>query len=87
MRAGRRLDSPDSAAPCLSFMGRGQEYYFHELHRFNSREAERVFGPQQSLNGPLVRNTTAALAAHFAARPPVDGAEVLAAYSALTGAA
>ena len=45
MRAGRRLDSPDSALPCLGFLGRGQEYYFYQLHRFSSREGERVFGP------------------------------------------
>ena len=87
MRAGRRLDSPESALPCLEFLGRGQEYYFYELHRFNSREGERVFGPQKLLNGPLVRNATAALLGRFADKPPVAGDAVLAVFMELTGAA
>ena len=87
MRAGRRLDSADSAMSCLSFLGPGQEYYFYELHQFSSREGERVFGPQKLLNGPLVKNTTAALLARFAEQPPAVGAVVLSAFSELTGAA
>jgi hypothetical protein len=86
MRAGRRLDSPQSALPCLGFLGRGQEYYFFELHRFSSREGERVFGPQKLINGPSVRSTTAALLARFAEQPPADGNAVLAAFSEITGA-
>jgi len=86
MRAGRRLDSPNSALPCLGFLGRGQEYYFYQLHRFSSREGERVFGPGKLVNGPLVANTTAALLARFAGEPPATGAAVLAAFSELTGA-
>ena len=87
MRVGRALDSAASAQPCLDFLGRGQELYFNELHRFNSREGERVFGPQKRLNGPRVKDTTARLLAHFQARPPADGQEVLAAFSQLSGAA
>ena len=60
-----------SALPCLGFLGPGQERYFYELHRFNSREGERVFGPQKLANGPRVRDTTAALAR--ALRPPRPG--------------
>lgn len=86
MRAGRALDSAESALPCLGFLGTGQEYYFYELHRFSSREGERVFGPQKAINGPLVRSTTAALHAHFASNPPADGNAVLAAFSGLAGA-
>lgn len=86
MRAGRQLDSTDSAKPCLNFLGRGQEYYFYELHRFNSREGEQVFGPQKTLNGPVVRRTTAQLLARYAETPPRVGSEVLAAFSELTGA-
>ncbi|MEO8160769.1 MAG: hypothetical protein ABI588_05060, partial [Arenimonas sp.] len=86
MRAGRPLDGPDSAQPCLGFLGAGQEYYFYELHQFSSREGERVFGPQKASNGPRVRATTAALHARFAAAPPVDGEAVLAAFAELTGA-
>jgi hypothetical protein len=86
MRSGRALDSAASAQPCLGFLGVGQEYYFYELHQFCSREGERVFGPRKASNGPLVRDTTAALHARFAAAPPADGLAVLAAFSELTGA-
>ena len=86
MRAGRQLDQPDSALPCLGFLGRGQEHYFHELHRFNSREGERVFGAQKLINGERVSATTEALLARFARRPPNDGEAVLAAFAELTGA-
>lgn len=86
MRAGRPLDAPVSASFCLAFLGRGQETYFFDLHRFNSREGERVFGAQKLLNGPHVRATTSALLARFADRPPATGDEVIAAFEALTGA-
>jgi hypothetical protein len=86
MRSGRELQTTASALPCLDFLGPGQERYFHELHRFNSREGERVFGPQKLANGRRVRETTAAMLARFDGRPPASGDEVLAAFSALTGA-
>lgn len=86
MRAGRKLADAESAESCLSFLGAGQEYYFYDLHRFSSREGERVYGPQKLLNGPKVRKTTAAMVARFAGRPPANGTEVLAAFSELTGA-
>lgn len=86
MRVGRPLDSAASGPPCLDFLGPGQKRYFNELHRFNSREGERVFGPQKRLNGPRVQETTLALLARFGASPPADGAEVLAAFSQISGA-
>lgn len=86
MRSGRAVDQADSATPCLEFLGRGQEYYFFELHRFNSREGERVFGDDKLLNGPRVRATTSALLERFRATPPATGSEVIAAFEALTGA-
>ena len=86
MRAGRALDSAASGATGLAFLGTGQEYYFYELHQFSSREGERVFGPQKASNGPRVRETTAALLARFAGRPPADAEAVLSAFSELTGA-
>lgn len=87
MRVGRALDSAESGQPCLDFLGRGQERYFNELHRFNSREGERVFGPQKRLNGPRVHETTAALLACFQAAAPANGNEVLAAFGRISGAA
>jgi hypothetical protein len=86
MRGGHPLDNPKSAASCLGFLGRGQEYYFYQLHRFSSREGERVFGAQKLLNGPMVIKTTKALLERFEVLPPADGAAVLAAFSELTGA-
>jgi hypothetical protein len=86
MRCGREIASAAAALPCLDFLGPGQDRYFHELHRFSSREGERVFGPMKRENGPKVRATTAALLAGFADRPPASGLEVVAAFAALTGA-
>jgi len=85
MRAERALDDAASAAPCLEFLGPGQQRYFFDLHRFCSREGERVFGPQKAANAPRVRQTGEALSARFAARPPADGQAVLDAFAALTG--
>lgn len=87
MRSGRNLADAESAGPCLSFLGQGQEYYFYDLHRFSSREGERVYGPQKLMNGPKVRATTAAMIARFSGRSPANGEEVIAAFSELTGAA
>ena len=86
MRWHRALDSDESAQSCLGFLGKGQEYYFYELHQFSSREGERVYGPVKAVNGPKVRETTAALHARFASAPPVNGAAVLAAFAEITGA-
>ena len=86
MRSGRDTAAAASAQPCLGFLGKGQEYYFYELHQFSSREGERVFGPQKASNGARVRETTAALHARFQGKPPADGEAVLAAFSELTGA-
>jgi hypothetical protein len=87
MRWHRALNSDESAMSCLGFLGKGQEYYFYELHQFSSREGERVYGPQKAVNGPKVRETTARLHERFAGAPPANGAAVLAAFSELTGAA
>lgn len=86
MRFGRALDKPESGQPCLDFLSVGQERYFHELHRFNSREGEQVFGPGKLLNGQRVRRTTAAMLARFETDRPANGDQVIAAFSELTGA-
>ena len=86
MRCGRDLGSAAAALPCLDFLGPGQDRYFNDLHRFSSREGERVFGPMKRENGPRVRSTTATLLAGFADRPPASGREVVAAFAGLTGA-
>jgi hypothetical protein len=85
MRWHRALESDESALSCLGFLGKGQEFYFFELHQFSSREGERVYGPVKALNGPKVRATTAALHARFANSAPISGAVVLAAFAEITG--
>lgn len=86
-RAGRLLDSPDSAASCLAFLGLGQQHYFFELHRFCSREGERVFGPGKQANAVRVRQTTAALQERFTQQPPANGQVVISTFAALAGTA
>ena len=83
MRAGRGLDDPASAEPCLAFLGPGQQHYFFELHRFSSREGERAFGAGKRANAARVRKTTAALLDRFAAQPPADGQAVLSVFAEL----
>jgi hypothetical protein len=80
-RAGRPLESPVSAASCLAFLGQGQQHYFFELHRFCSREGERVFGPGKQANAARVHTTTAALLARFAAQAPANGQSVVSAFT------
>jgi hypothetical protein len=84
MRMGRSLDAPESGPPCLGFLGMGQVHYFFELHRFCSREGERVFGPQKVVNGSHVRATSKALAERFAGGPPPHGQAVIDAFCELS---
>lgn len=54
MRAGRCLDQPQSASPCLGFLTHGQERFFFELHRFCSEAGRRAFADGKLANsGPL----------------------------------
>ena len=85
MRERRALDSAASAQPCLDFLSEGQERYFFVLHRFASREGERVFGPGKAANASRVRAVSAALRAQFASVEPANGLEVIAAYRQLAG--
>ena len=87
MRWHRALESDESALSCLGFLGKGQEFYFFELHQFSSREGERVYGPVKAINAPKVRETTAALHARFATSAPISGAVVMSAFAEITGAA
>ncbi len=82
-RAGRSLNHPSSGPTCLGFLSRGQINYFFELHRFSSREGDRVFGPTKVANGPAVREASAALLAHFADQPPASGQAVLDAFETI----
>lgn len=82
-RAGRRLGDAASGPACLGFLSRGQLNYFFELHRFCSREGDRVFGPTKVANGPAVRRVSAALLARFEHRAPESGQAVLDAFEAL----
>jgi hypothetical protein len=81
MRSGRSLAHADSAAPCLSFLSSGQEFYFFELHRFCSEPGRATFEPVKLHNGPLVRELAASMRERFASKPPATGQEVLRAFS------
>lgn len=83
-RAGRALDQAASGPACLGFLGQGQMNYFFELHRFCSREGDRVFGPTKRLNGPRVRRVSQGLQDHFQGAPPSDGKAVIEAFMALS---
>lgn len=82
-RAGRALGRAASGATCLGFLSRGQTHYFFELHRFCSREGERVFGARKAANGPGVRRVSERLLARFEDVPPANGQAVLDAFAAL----
>jgi hypothetical protein len=79
-RAGRSLADAASGPACLGFLSRGQINYFFELHRFCSREGDRVFSPTKVANGPAVREASAALLARFEHGPPASGQAVLDAF-------
>ncbi len=82
-RAGRSPADAAGGPACLGFLSRGQLNYFFELHRFSSREGDRVFGPTKAANGPAVREASAALLARFPDRPPASGQAVLDAFEAI----
>jgi hypothetical protein len=82
-RAGRPLDQASSGPGCLSFLGKGQLHYFFDLHRFNSREGEQVFGPGKADNAMRVRSVSAALEREFDGRPPDSGKAVMEAFERL----
>ncbi|MFY2762697.1 hypothetical protein [Arenimonas sp. MALMAid1274] len=82
-RQGRSLALPESGRPCLGFLSGGQITYFFDLHRFCSREGERVFGPRKLVNGPLVRRVSQRLQQRFEHQPPANGQAVLDAFAAL----
>lgn len=85
----RRLspEQAESAEQALSFLSYGQQHYFFDLHRFSSREAERVFGPQKLANSEKVRSTSAALTAHFQSSPATSGRAVMDAFATLCAGA
>lgn len=82
-RSGRSLADAASGSACLGFLSRGQLNYFFELHRFCSREGDRVFGPTKVANGPAVRQASAALLARFEGQAPASGQLVLESFEAL----
>ena len=67
MRAGRSLESPESAAPCLAFLTVGQERFFFDLHRFCSEVGSRTFAEGKANNAEALRSLVKELTATFAA--------------------
>lgn len=83
MRRHLNPEQPESAQQALNFLSYGQQHYFFDLHRFSSREAERVFGPQKLANSEKVRSTSAALTDHFQKLSAANGRAVMDAFAAL----
>lgn len=83
MRRHLTPEHPEAAKQALNFLSYGQHHYFFDLHRFASREAERVYGPQKLANSEKVRNTSAALTAHFESSPATNGRVVMDVFSLL----
>ncbi len=81
MRRNVSAEQAESAPQVLNFLSYGQHHYFFDLHRFSSREAERVFGPQKLANSEKVRSTSAALAAYFEKSPATNGRAVMDAFA------
>ena len=83
MRRQLRPEQTESAQQALNFLSYGQHHYFFDLHRFSSREAERVFGPQKLANSEKVRKTSMALMTRFEDSPAANGRVVMDAFAAL----
>ena len=81
MRRKLSPEQAESAQQVLNFLSYGQHHYFFDLHRFSSREAERVFGPQKLANSEKVRSTSATLAAYFEKSPAANGRAVMDAFA------
>lgn len=65
MRAGRALESAESAAPCLAFLTTGQERFFFELHRFCSEIGSQTFAEGKANNAAALRALVKELGAVF----------------------
>ena len=83
MRRHLNPEQPESAQQALNFLSYGQQHYFFDLHRFSSREAERVFGPQKLANSEKVRSTSAALTDHFQKLSAANGRAVMDTFATL----
>ena len=83
MRRHLNPEQPESAQQALNFLSYGQQHYFFDLHRFSSREAERVFGPQKLANSEKVRSTSAALTDHFQSLSAANGRAVMDTFATL----
>jgi len=81
--SGRSLDAGESALPVLGFLTDGQDRFFFDLHRFNSEVGHAAFDAGKAANAPLVKALTLGVRARIAlGGPPVNGAQVIAAYRA-----
>ncbi|MCG6118801.1 MAG: hypothetical protein MEQ07_11525 [Aquimonas sp.] len=80
MRAGRRLGSARSAAPCREFLLQAQLRYIEDLHRFASEEGEATFGSDKALNLLRMRGLTGRLQTDGAFRQAQTGSEVIEAF-------
>ena len=53
-RSKRDMGSTESAQPVLSFLTRGQEAYFFDLHEFDSKLGNQILAPMKDRNAPTI---------------------------------
>lgn len=80
MRAGRRLGSARSAAPCREFLLQAQLRYIEDLHRFASEQGEATFGSDKALNLLRMRGLAGRLQTDVAFHQAQTGSEVIEAF-------
>jgi hypothetical protein len=83
-RCGRDLKRAASVASTLHFLTHGQQAYFFDLHRFCSREGERVFGRDKLANAPRLRAAVTRLTERFDEQAPRNGLAVIEAFAAIS---
>jgi hypothetical protein len=79
-RRGLKLDTQEAADFATHFLSQGQLHYFFDLHRFSSREGERVFGPQKQANSEKISSASQRLLLLLQQQAAQDATTVMKAY-------
>ena len=77
MRCGRPDLGAESAQPVLQFLTAGQEYYFFQLHHFDSRLGRQIFTTAKEANAPKVLAISQQLRDQFGNRDAESGQAIL----------
>lgn len=82
MRLGRAALGEDSVQPVLQFLTKGQEYYFFQLHHFDSKLGRQVFTKAKEANAPKVLAVSEHMRMRFAGGRATTGQEIVDAFIA-----